>query len=287
MKKVIMLRGLPASGKSTWAKDIVTNNNNYVRINKDDIRSMLGNKWSKEAEKLVVNFRDRAIESALIRNYNVIVDDTNFYPVHEQSIRQIAQTFNADFEIKEFNTPVLECIERDSLRGDKSVGKKVIYEMYQKYLAPHIARVKNEFDFFKNDMPLAIIVDIDGTLAHMHNRSPFDYSKVEDDYCDVIVRDVVCKYYLSNVRIIVVSGREDSCRKETDNWLLKNKIDYNVLMMRKTGDSRKDYIVKKEIYENEIKDKYNVLFVLDDRDQVVKMWREIGLKCLQVEDGPF
>jgi hypothetical protein len=58
-------------------------------------------------------------------------------------------------------------------------------------------------------------------------------------------------------------------------------------MMRKQGDFRRDSIVKKEIYDNDIKGKFDVEFVLDDRQQVVDMWREIGLKCLQVAPGNF
>jgi hypothetical protein len=57
--------------------------------------------------------------------------------------------------------------------------------------------------------------------------------------------------------------------------------------MRKEGDVRKDAIVKGEIYEKNINGKYNVLFVLDDRNQMVEMWRGLGLTCLQVADGDF
>ena len=57
--------------------------------------------------------------------------------------------------------------------------------------------------------------------------------------------------------------------------------------MRKTGDNRKDAIVKREIYETHIKDKYQVDYVLYDRNQVVEMWRSLGLTCLQVADGDF
>ena len=57
--------------------------------------------------------------------------------------------------------------------------------------------------------------------------------------------------------------------------------------MRKNGDSRRDSIVKEEIFWNDIEPKYNVLAVFDDRDQVVKMWRELGIKCFQCEYGNF
>jgi adenylate cyclase class IV len=57
--------------------------------------------------------------------------------------------------------------------------------------------------------------------------------------------------------------------------------------MRKTGDNRPDNIVKKEIFDSNIKNNYYIEFVLDDRNKVVKMWRELGLTCLQVADGNF
>ena len=57
--------------------------------------------------------------------------------------------------------------------------------------------------------------------------------------------------------------------------------------MRKNGYNKKDSIVKKEIFDEYIKDKYYVEFILDDRNQVVDMWREMGLTCLQVAEGNF
>jgi hypothetical protein len=69
--------------------------------------------------------------------------------------------------------------------------------------------------------------------------------------------------------------------------LEKHGIKAMALFMRKSGDYRKDSVVKKEIYERHIKEDFNVEFVLDDRDQVVKMWREQGLVCLQVAEGNF
>jgi len=57
--------------------------------------------------------------------------------------------------------------------------------------------------------------------------------------------------------------------------------------MRSQGDTRPDEIVKREIYEEHIKPLYNVDFVLDDRNKVVKMWRSLGLKVLQVAEGNF
>lgn len=75
--------------------------------------------------------------------------------------------------------------------------------------------------------------------------------------------------------------------KKTEKWLRGNDITYGMLLMRPEGDIRKDSIVKREIFENYIRDYYNIQFVLDDRNQVVEMWRSLGLKCLQVAEGDF
>lgn len=131
----------------------------------------------------------------------------------------------------------------------------------------------------------AIIVDIDGTLALRGDRSPYDWKKVGDDSLNVPVFkliDSLCEY-----RRILVSGRDEMCRGETERWLMKHGIWYTDLHMRKTMDQRKDSIVKQEIYEQHIKDKYEIAYVIDDRNQVVAMWRSLGLTCLQVAEGNF
>lgn len=134
----------------------------------------------------------------------------------------------------------------------------------------------------------AIICDIDGTLAHMQDRDPYDYDKVDTDVVDSTISHMLKLYATeSDYAILIVSGREDACKQVTERWLGKNYVMYDELFMRKHGDYRPDEVIKKEIYDKHIKDKYDVEFVLDDRNKVVKMWREIGLKCLQVAEGDF
>lgn len=140
------------------------------------------------------------------------------------------------------------------------------------------------------DLPKTIICDIDGTLALLEGRNPYDPTTGEDllNYPIANILEVYDNQNVFDVDLILLSGREDKYREFTEKWLHKNGINhYKELFMRKTGDFRKDYVIKKELYEKYIKDKYSVLFVLDDRDQVVKMWREEGLTCLQVAFGNF
>ncbi len=139
-------------------------------------------------------------------------------------------------------------------------------------------------------LPKAILCDIDGTLALLGNRDRYDPTTGEDLLNHPIAN--ILKVYdnqnLFPIDLVLISGREDKYRDITQKWLQKHGIThYKNLYMRKTGDFRKDYIIKKELFDLYIKGKYDVLFVLDDRDQVVKMWREIGLTCLQVAYGNF
>ena len=91
----------------------------------------------------------------------------------------------------------------------------------------------------------------------------------------------------SGLPIIIVSGRTDDCFKETTEWLINNNIPFDDLFMRKAGDTREDSIIKKEIFDNHLKNRYNILAVFDDRNRVVSMWRSLGLTCLQVAYGFF
>lgn len=136
-------------------------------------------------------------------------------------------------------------------------------------------------------MQTAVIVDIDGTVAHRTNRDPFDYTKVLHDAPDKEVIEVVTALWRAGHKIIYVSARDDSCFNDTYRWLSMNCCPFVKLYMRVTGDTRRDSDVKKEIYETHIKPNYDVLCVLDDRNQVVDMWRELGLKTLQVGYGDF
>lgn len=136
-------------------------------------------------------------------------------------------------------------------------------------------------------MKKACIIDIDGTLAHKGDRHPFDYSTVDRDTLNVPVAETVKALKKFGYQILIFSGREDSCFEMTLKWLKKYDIPVDLLLLRKTGDRRKDSTVKRELYEG-IKDKYDIHFAIDDRDQMVEMWRkELNIPCFQVDYGNF
>lgn len=283
MKQVLILKGLPASGKTTFAKQWQKSGGKVKRINKDDLRGMLDDgKWSGTNEKFIIKARDALIMLALEEGCHVVVDDTNLDPKHEEHIRELVKG-QAEVKVQTFfDASVEECIKRD-LKRSKSVGEKVIKEMYGKYLEP-----KPELYAPDPALPPAIICDIDGTLAKMGDRSPFDWAKVSVDAIHEHVKELINMYWLNKgVKVILVSGRDGSCKEQTEKWLDNNYISYNELYMREAGNTENDAIIKRRIFDEYIRDKYRVLFVLDDRDRVVKMWRSLGLKCLQVADGNF
>jgi hypothetical protein len=144
--------------------------------------------------------------------------------------------------------------------------------------------------YLEMNKPKVILCDIDGTLALLGNRNKYDPTTGDDilNYPIANILEVYDKQKVLPVDLILISGREDKYQDFTVKWLKKyNLTHYKALYMRKSGDYRKDYVIKKEIFEKFIKDKYDVLFVLDDRDQVVRMWRDLGLTCLQVAYGNF
>jgi predicted kinase len=282
MKKVLILLGLPASGKSTFANDLLLKNpGSWVRSNKDLLREMAhASHWSKANEKFIVKLRDQIILMALEDGKHVVIDDTNFGH-HIDHIRALVKGL-ATVEINDsfLQVPVEECIRRDLLRS-RSVGKDVIMEMYRKFVevpVPPLAEDPN--------LPNALIVDMDGTLSLLNGRNPFDASTCDRDPPNQPVLDTVLLWQQS-LQVIVMSGRTDDCRPQTEKWLAQYGIKTAGVFMRATGDQRKDSIVKQELFDRHVLGQYNIKFVLDDRNQVVDMWRSLGLTVFQVAEGDF
>lgn len=293
MKKVIILKGIPASGKSTYAKQLVKDNPGmYKRVNRDDLRMMLdGYQFSKSNEKFVKKLRDFIIEEGLMRGKHIIVDDTNLSESNIDGIREIAKAHTEKtghpvrIEEKLFEISAEEAIKRDSKR-ENPVGEKVIKRM-DKQLNGFI-KTKPVYRNQNDDLPKAIICDLDGTLAIIGDRSPFDGSKCEFDLPNTPIVNMVKQYKSIGYKILLLSGRNGQYKPETIRWLEKYDVEYDALWMRADKDMRKDSVMKKELFEKNIENQYNVEFVLDDRDQVVDLWRnELNLPCLQVFYGDF
>lgn len=295
MKKIICTQGLQASGKSTWAKDFVAKNPWWMRVNKDEIRKQLGityEVYDKKVEQRVIDAERAMVDSMTNAGFNIIVDNTHLLlkrskvNKHLDFYRKLAESKWYEFEVKTFFITPEEAIKRDANREDKDaiVGEDVIKRTLSYSVLPPEFPANPKFVEPISWLIPCIICDIDGTLAFMNGkRSPYDYSKVEWDDVNIYLKELLYLLTLeTNVKLIFMSGREEDCKYETVTWLTENGFVWNEIHMRKSWDVRCDTIVKEEMYNNHIKNKYNVLAVFDDRNRVVDTWRRLGLPTYQV-----
>lgn len=136
-----------------------------------------------------------------------------------------------------------------------------------------------------NYVPPAYLFDIDGTLALMGDRGPYEWAKVELDIPNVRMVHTLLTLAASGVSILIISGRDEDCRPETIRWLDRYGIGFDKLFMRPAGDKRPDEVVKREIYDRDIVHFYNLIMVFDDRPKVIRMWRELNLIVADVGNG--
>lgn len=135
-------------------------------------------------------------------------------------------------------------------------------------------------------MKKCILVDLDGTLFDIGDRSPYDAHLCGTDTLNPAVAEVARWAWYFGIHVILMSGRgfRENDRYYTEQALFWNGIQYEDLFMRPVGDKQKDYILKEALYREHIEGKYEVLFVMDDRGSVVRMWRSLGLRVFQVDD---
>ena len=306
MLNLILTVGVPACGKSTWAKQQVAKDpTNWVRINNDDLRAMAnGTVFTTDYEKFIASTRIFMIKEALMKKKNVILDNVNMGKRNFEEACKAAQAANVDVKVfeKPFYVDLDEAIERDSKReGSSKVGVDVIKKFWKasggkqhKYYVPreeiYLKKTQTDPPEWDDKLPNCIMVDLDGTLALFeHHRSPYDASNCDKDLPNKPVVDIVKMFYANDHKIIFCSGREDKDRDPTIKFIECHLpgIEYS-LFMRPTGDVRKDFIVKGEIYDEKVRGKYNVAVVFDDRSSVVELaWRARGLTCFQVAPGEF
>lgn len=291
--QVIITKGLQASGKSYFAREWVSQDpSNRVQVEKDEIRKngklFEGGEYSHRRgdESIVIKERDRLIESALSQGKSVVSSDTNLVQKHVTRISQIARKYGAEVEIKSFlDVPLADLIERDKNR-ENSVGEQVIRKTFHEL-------VKTMPTFLKYDpnLPMLVVSDLDGTLTTgPKNRSPYDWKKVGQDDINLGLAHV-----LDGIRLMegyadffIFSGRDSVCRPETEEWLERHDIDYDLLVMRTENDNRSDAIVKAEFIEEHIRGKYNVLIWFDDRVRVANMLRDVyGINVAQFGDPNY
>jgi len=290
--KLIICQGAPASGKTTWSKDYIITKQakgdfSWVRLNRDDLRKSTGVNYHFKNEKFITNLELNAIRHACANDLNIISDNTNLNPTHLEKLVSLAQELELDIEYQTFNISFEEALIRDSKR-ENPVGKRVLKSFFHKYYQGFDKKF-DERNYVKYDekLPNCIICDLDGTLSLMNGRSPYKGEDCASDLVNTPVLSILRIYKLLSANIILLSGRNGESKPQTEEWLKTHDIEYDFLYMREPKNQEKDSELKERLYNQYIKNKYNVLFVLDDRDQVVKKWRELGLPCFQVWYGNF
>ena len=313
MNKIVLVLGISGSGKTYWAKQWAEEDPEHrIRLNYDDIRCMFGKYWVPDKrEQLVKDTFMYALRQAMYMGYDIVVDNmSNLNPKHIKEYIDLVNENNSfeespkyEIEFKWFDTPVEVCIERDSKR-ENPIGEKVIKQQWKKYRTAIIQQSIKEMlenQAVQNDeLPHCIIVDMDATLCFNTNGREFygpgADEKMIDDIPNVPIVELVKHYkeapygsnpYNYDKNIIILTGRSESARTSTEIWLKKYKIPYDKLLMRPDGNYIKGDEFKKSLYEQEIKDKYYVDFVLEDSQKVVKMYRNLGLTVLQPNEGKF
>lgn len=228
-----------------------------------------------------MGMRDRLILKALESNQHVLVDEMNLADDSLDYFTKLVEGLaTVEVEDRFLSVSVEECVKRD-LQRPNSLGEKAIRKIHRKYL-----QTLTLPPVYLEGRPDCIIVDMDGTLALLNGRSPYEAQKCDTDLPNEPVVETVKKWQEA-VDVVICSGRTDDAKEKTVDWLRGYGIEFKALHMRQTGDMRKDAVIKEEIYRDRIEGKYNVKFVLDDRNQVVELWRSLGLTVFQVAEGNF
>lgn len=295
MKKLfICTKGLSFSGKSTWAVEKAQELGNCVIITKDDIRAEMGAnllKGIRVKESKVIERRNELIMKALEKGQHIISADTNFALRVDHIANMKALVYpkyreQYDFQVQDFTDVPFDTILERAKKTNRPEGAdywvKVVKEQKNTFLPPK--KLYTHPEYYHQDKPKCVIFDLDGTLAIMNGRSPFDDARCHEDLPNLPMVDVAKMYCERNdVEVICLSGRDEGrARTATENWLLAHGIVFDHLYMRQAGDTRKDSIIKRELYEAHIKPNYLVYGVFDDRPQVCReLWAEEGLPLFQ------
>lgn len=307
--KLEVLCGISGSGKSTYAHEKWEENPlTTAVINRDKIRELLfgyteqtvSKYYSRpdisKLEKQVTHYEDTLIYEALQQDKTVIVDATHLNKAYLQRF----EFFNVPIEYKYFDITLGGAIGRDANRN-RSVGDKIISKQYNQYLELQRQGIPVKFEpvIINNNInnPKCVVFDIDGCLANNKGtRSPFDWKRVgEDEPIDSVVS--AFNDLNSNnewqlfIPLYICSGRDEVCREETEKWLnnhLYNAIERKdaVLLMRAQNDVRPDWIVKQEMVK-EITKSHFINYWYDDRIQVTRHLRSLGIKVFNVEYNNF
>jgi hypothetical protein len=232
----------------------------------------------------VSHIQDTLIKKFIGQGKTVIVDNTH---LKQEYLDQLGE-YGVPVETKVVQGDVELCIMSDARRS-RSVGEVVIRRQHRQLndlLRVLTPVVTIDYEIPQNpDLPESYIFDIDGTLAHMGERSPYHWKRVGEDTVDDAVQ-LIADRLDEDKHLIICTGRDESCRAETEEWLAINYIEYADLYMRPAGSNEADWKVKETMWRD-ITKSYYIAGMFDDRNQVVDHARRCGFKVFQVEEGDF
>lgn len=288
--KLILTIGASCSGKTTWAEQ----QEGYHNINRDDVRfEMFTNgvrdwtryRFSNKNEREVTNQCEELALIAAAYGANIIISDTNLNPEIRNKWKEFASTYGYDYEEKLFPCDWDELVKRNNQR-DSGISEAILYSQYKRFIQQYGDIGGHKLEVYKHDPQLmsTMIVDIDGTIADMDGvRKPYEWDKVGQDKVRQVVVDMVMGLAHYTQHITFMSGRDGVSYYDTLEWLQRYVMTHSTkhiewdLVMRETGDMRKDYIVKYELFNTHVRGKFNVDAVFDDRDQVLRLWDLLDL----------
>ena len=298
MSKIILCQGIQGSGKSTWAKAWAKEDpDNRVRLNYDDLRNMMGTYWVPNREGMLKVIEDAFLIKAVQKGYDIVIDNMNLNPKTIARYEEWAKQYNYELERILFDTPVEECIRRDKDRPEP-IGEMVIkrtWNTYRNYIIQESIKKMKEKEMKQNpNLPHCILVDMDATLFLNTHGRPFygdelDPTDILKDEPIPATIEIVKNYQATGKLVIGLSGRTDTkdIRACTIKQCENVGIHLDALILRPVDSRKRGEVSKRELFEDNIKDKYFVDFILDDSTKVVKMYRDLGLTCLQPNDGKF
>lgn len=308
-----IMRGLPGSGKSTHAK-AVAHTFGAVVLSRDSMRDMLypssHDGVLAGSEEMLISETLRAMAVRLLgAGAEVVIDATNLRDKYVREWMALAHGRGHDFHVVDFRQcPLAVALERNAERS-RPVPEDVIRDMHQRLvkgrdfhadnrrIATEVMEAKGTVGIvpapeYDPTLPDAYVFDLDGTLALKHeSRDIYDASKAHLDYVNEGVAEVLDRLRGgADVNIIYCTARHEQDRDATQGWL-EDHFDFDVaegdVLLMRQEKGVKDSKIKLDLYDRHIRGQYNVLGVFDDRDQVVALWRELGLTCFQVADGAF
>ncbi|UOX40340.1 polynucleotide kinase [Aeromonas phage AhFM11] len=292
-QKVILTVGPTCSGKTTWAEEQVRlAPTKFVNLNRDDFRfSLFGArtwseyKFNKNNEAIVGKAIKDAAIAAIELSRSVIISDTNMSESVQAEWKTFADEQGCEFVLQYFAPGLLTTLlERNRYKGNRALPEHVVKEQYARYINKYAGGRVYTKDMSK---PRCVLFDIDGTLMDNSQRHPFDWSRVGEDTVRESIRELFNMYRDRGYLCITVSGRDGVSEADTLESLRKNGIIPSAHFQRAAGDGRPDSEVKEEILFDKIAPVYCVERAIDDRTQVVDMWRRIGVECWQVAAGDF